>query len=129
MKLAYEIGASRESFEKIVEIMSREVPLATSNRYNATFDEKDLHRSLIHLAVSNGYAESGMESLVTKGEPLTPPEKIPEELMVQKLKNALNSTVLQLSCQFCVSYAWTLRSWLSFFSDCYNCLCHCNYFI
>jgi hypothetical protein len=113
MKPAYEIDASRESFEKIVEIMSREVPLPTSNRYNATFDEKDLHRSLIHLAVSNGYAESGMESLVTKGEPLIPPEKIPsgswirdtvgkvpENVMVEKLKNALDSTVKQLSTNF-----------------------------
>ena len=109
-KLAYEIDASRDSFEKVVEIMSMEVSIPTSKRYNATFDEKDLHRSLIHLAVSNGYAESGMESLVTKGETLfvTPEkipsgswmrdtvEKVPEELMVESLKNALNSTVQQL---------------------------------
>lgn len=113
-KLAYEIDASRESYEKVVEIMSREVPVPTSKRYNAMFDEKDLHRSLIHLAVSNGYAESGMESLVTKAEPLNiPPEKIPsgswirdtvervpEEVTVEKLKNALNSTVQQLSTSF-----------------------------
>ena len=109
-KLAYEIDASRDSFEKVVEIMSREVSISTSKRYNATFDEKDLHRSLIHLAVSNGYAESGMEGLITKGETLlvTPEkipsgswirdtvEKVPEELMVESLKNALNSTVQQL---------------------------------
>jgi predicted MFS family arabinose efflux permease len=76
-KLAYEVDASRESFEKVVEIMWREVPIPTSKRYNATFDEKDLHRSLIHLAVSNGYAESGMEGLVTKWGPLIPSGKIP----------------------------------------------------
>lgn len=90
--------------------MSREVPFPTSERYNATFDEKDLHRSLIHLAVSSGYAESGMEGLLTKGETLgIPPGKIPsgswirdtvekvsEDVMVEKLKNALNSTVQQL---------------------------------
>ncbi|MGI0092313.1 MAG: hypothetical protein ACREBS_11450 [Nitrososphaerales archaeon] len=108
-KLAYEIDASRESFEKVVEIMSREVSIPTSMRHNATLDEMDLHRSLIHLAVSNGYAESGMASLVTKGEPLIPPEKVPsgswirdtvekvpEEAMAAKLKNALDSTVRQL---------------------------------
>jgi hypothetical protein len=112
-KLAYEVDASRESFEKVVEIMWREVPIPTSNRYNATFDEKDLHRSLIHLAVSNGYAESGMEGLVAKWEPLIPSGKfpsgswirdtvgkVPENVMVEKLKNALDSTVKQLSTNF-----------------------------
>ena len=110
LKLAYEVDESKGSFEKVVEIMSREVPIPTSKRYNATFDEKALHRSLIHLAMSNGYAESGMESLVTKGETLlVPPEKIPsgswirdtvekvpENIMMENLKDALDSTVQQI---------------------------------
>lgn len=72
----------------------------------------DLHRSLIHLAVSNGYAESGMENLLLAKNNMPsalPPEdvpsgswirgtveKVPEDAMTQKLKNALNSTVNQL---------------------------------
>lgn len=113
-KLAYKVDASRESYEKVVEIMSREVPIPTSKRYNAMFDERDLHHSLIHLAVSNAYAESGIESLVTKGELLNIPpakipsgswirdtvEKIPEGVMAEKLKSALSSTVRQLSRDF-----------------------------
>jgi hypothetical protein len=108
VKTEYEVNASRESFEKTVEIISREVSIPTSKKDNATFDEKDLHRSLIELSISNGYAESLSESFAVN-EPLLSGKvpsgswirktirKINEEEMVLKLQEALNSTVKQLA--------------------------------
>ena len=106
-KLAYEVEASEEAYEKVIEIMSREVSIPTSKSTNATFDEKDLHRSLIELSISNGFAESLSESFAVN-EPLLSGkvpsgswirktvEKINENEMVLKLEEALNSTVKQL---------------------------------
>ncbi len=106
--MAYEVEASRESFEKAVEIMSREVSIPTSKKDNATFDEMDLHCSLIELSISNGYAESLSESF-TVNEPLLSGRipsgswirktirKINESEMELKLQEALNSTVKQLA--------------------------------
>ena len=108
LKMAYEVDAARESFEKAVEIMSREVSIPTSKSRNATFDEKDLHRSLIELSISDGYAESLSESFAAN-EPLLSGkvpsgswirktvERINEKEMELKLQEALNSTVKQLA--------------------------------
>ncbi len=108
MKLAYEVDALKETFEKVVEIMRSEVPIPTSKSRNSTLDEMDLHRSLIELSISNGYAESLSESFAVN-EPLLSGKvpsgswirktirKIDEKEMELKLREALNSTVKQLA--------------------------------
>lgn len=80
--------------------------MPVSGRYNAKYDEGDLHRSLVALSMGNGYAESGMDSLALKvGSAADVPSgswvrdaigKMPEKTTREKIQRALDSTLDQL---------------------------------
>lgn len=117
LRLAHECVASEESYEKSVEIMSREIRIPCSKRFNSLYNEKDAHRALVSLSISNAYAESGMKDLaiearkkiaadvsrpdlkasVPSGSWLRDAaEKTPEKEMKEMLENALTSTVSKI---------------------------------
>ncbi len=108
-RMAHEYVVSEEAFEKTTQIMSTEVSIPCSGRYNSIYDENDLHRSLIGLSIANGYAESGMENLLIAERQLAgrnvpsgswirdTVRKVPEKEMISRLENALSSTVEQLA--------------------------------
>ncbi|MCL4518566.1 MAG: hypothetical protein M1587_05140 [Thaumarchaeota archaeon] len=77
--------------------MSREVSIPTSKKQNATFDEKDLHRSLME-PESFAVNEPLLSGKVPSGSWIRKTvEKVNEDEMVLKLQEALNSTVKQLN--------------------------------
>lgn len=101
-KTAQQCIAAEEAFEKATQIMSTEVSIPTSGRYNAKYDGEDLHHSLMALSINNSYAESGMERLATEASTTRVPsgswvrdtaEKVPEKEMKEKLQRALDSTL------------------------------------
>ena len=105
LRMAHEYAASREAYEKATQIMSTQVSIPTSSRYNAKYDRKDLHHALTALAVSNGYAESGMSDLAIEAASTRVPsgswvrdavEKVEESRMTLMLNDALESTLEQL---------------------------------
>jgi len=106
LRMAHECAASEEAYEKATQIMSTQVSIPTSSRYNATYDGKDLHHALTALAISNAYAESGMSDLaiqVRKAEPSArvpcgswvrdAVEKVEESRMTLMLNEAIRSTL------------------------------------
>lgn len=54
---------SLQAYSSLLQIMCTNVSIPCSDRYNAVYDEKDLHASLINLSLNGFYAESGMERL------------------------------------------------------------------
>lgn len=54
---------SFQAYTSLLQIMCTNVSIPCSARYNAIYDEEDLHASLINLSVNGLYAESGMERL------------------------------------------------------------------
>lgn len=105
VRMAQRCIAAEESFQKATQIMSTEVSIPTSGRYNSKYDEDDLHRSLIALSVNNSYAESGMERLAVEASSEEVPsgswvrdavEKVPEKEMKRMLERALASTLDQV---------------------------------
>ena len=96
--------AAEDAFQKATQIVSTEVSIPTSVRYNAKYDGMDLHRSLIALSVGNSFAESGMERLALECEGRVPSGswvrdtagRVPEREMREKLEGALASTVGQV---------------------------------
>lgn len=107
VRMAHQYGASKEAFEKATQIMCSKVSIPCSDRYNSVYDEMDLHRSLIALSISNGYAESGMQKLAmqtavaSKSRGSVPSgswvrgrvESVSEKEMMERLDHALHSTV------------------------------------
>lgn len=97
--------AAEDAFQKATQIMSTEVSIPTSGRYNSKYDGRDLHHSLIALSINNSFAESGMKRLATEASSARIPsgswvrdtvEKVPEEEMAEKLEHALASTLDQV---------------------------------
>lgn len=106
-RMAHIRHISEKVFNRIAQTMSTEVSIPTSGRYNAMYDLMDLHAALIELAISNGYAESGMKRLsleagcgggrVPSGSWLRKMvEKVPEGNMEAMLDAALSSSVGKL---------------------------------
>lgn len=105
MRMAHECVASKDAFERTTQIMSTEVSIPCSGSYNSKYDESYLHRSLIGISISNGYAESGMRKLAIEAASGEVPsgswirdtvEKIPEKEINEKLEHALDSTFERL---------------------------------
>jgi hypothetical protein len=108
LRRAHEYGVSRETFEKVTQIMSTQVSIPVSESHNALYDEEDLHHALIELSISNGYAESGMEGLALEAAASSGSSGgripsgswvrdtvgcVPEREMREKLDRALASTL------------------------------------
>jgi len=100
--MAHEYVASREAYERTTQIMSSKVSIPVSERYNATYGAKDIHHALTALAVSNGYAESGMSKLALDAPTSDVPsgswvrdavESVEEAEMRAMVEDALQSTV------------------------------------
>jgi hypothetical protein len=104
--MAHECAASKDAYEKTTQIMSSKVSIPTSNRYNATYGENDLHHALTALAISNAYAESGMSDLAIQARKVEPSarvpcgswvrdavEKVEESRMTSMLNEALRSSL------------------------------------
>ncbi len=105
LRMAHEYAASKEAYEKATQIMSTQVSIPTSARYNAKYDGNDLHHALTALAISNGYAESGMSDVAIEAASTKVPsgswvrdavEKVEESRMTLMLNDALQSTLEQL---------------------------------
>lgn len=103
--MAHEYVASRAAYERTNQIMSSKVSIPTSGRYNAKYGEKDLHRALTALSISNGYAESGMSDLAIEASSAKVPsgswvrdavERVEEGRMTVMLQDALRSTLDQV---------------------------------
>ena len=104
-RMAQRFIAAEEAYQKATQIMSTDVSIPTSARYNAMYDGTDLHRSLIALSINNSFAESGMERLVAESSSARVPsgswvrdtvERVPEKEMEGMLERALASTVDQV---------------------------------
>jgi len=104
-RMAQRYAASDEAFERLAQIMSTEVSIPVSDRYNAKYGERDLHQSLIALSISNAYAESGMKGLAMKAASADIPSgswvrdtvgRVPEKEMEERLERALSSTLDQV---------------------------------
>ena len=103
VRMAQRLVAAEEAFQKATQIMSTEVSIPTSDRYNAKYDGEDLHRSLIALSIGNSFAESGMERLAVES-PGVPSgswvrdtvEKVQEKEMKGMLEDALSLTLEQV---------------------------------
>ena len=103
LRMAHEYVASKEAYERTTQIMSSNVSIPVSARYNAKYREKDLHHALTALAISNGYAESGMSGLAIEASSAKVPsgswvrdavEKVEEgKMMTVMLQEALHSTL------------------------------------
>ena len=105
VRMAHEYCASKESFEKVTQIMRTEVSIHCSTRYNHTYDDEDIHHALIAMSMENSYAESGMKRLamealtgkVPSGSWVrTMAEKVPEAEMEETLRHALESTTADI---------------------------------
>ncbi len=104
VRMAQRIIAAEEAFQKATQIMSTEVSIPTSDRYNAKYGGKDLHLSLISLSINNSFAESGMERLAVESSGRVPSgswvrdtvEKVQEKEMKGMLEDALSSTLEQV---------------------------------
>lgn len=103
-RMAQRFIAAEEAFQKATQIVSTEVSIPTSGRYNAKYDGKDLHHSLIALSINNSFAESGMERLAIESSGRVPSgswvrdavERVPEKEMEAMLTGALASTLEQV---------------------------------
>ncbi len=97
--------AAREAFERLTQIMSTNLSMPVSDRYNATYGEEDLQRSLIALSIGNGFAESGMKRLAIEASSARVPSgswvrdavsKLSERDVKEKCERALDSTLREL---------------------------------
>ena len=77
LRMAHEYIVSKEAYEKTTQIMLGKVSIPTSDRYNAKYDGKDLHLSLISLSINNSFAESGMERLAVESSGRVPSASTP----------------------------------------------------
>jgi hypothetical protein len=106
LRRAHEYGASKEAYEKATQMMCTQVSIPVSERYNALYGERDLHRALMALSISNGYAESGMKALEMEAGVRVPSgswvrDRVvegveSEEKMRAMLDGALDATLQQL---------------------------------
>ncbi len=105
LRMAHEYVASKEAYERTIQIMSSKVSIPTSDRYNSKYGEKDLHHALTALSISNGYAESGMSELAIEASSTKIPsgswvrdtvERVQEGRMTVMLQEALQSTLDQI---------------------------------
>ena len=62
VRMAQRLVAAEEAFQKATRIMSTQVSIPVSNRYNALYGREDLHRALMALSIDKSFA-SGMNSL------------------------------------------------------------------
>lgn len=106
VRMAHEYGASKESFEKVTQIMQTEVSIPCSARYNSLYDDRDLHHALMALSMGNSYAESGMKGLALEAAGARVPSgswvrdaaaKVPEQGMRAMLERALESTAAKVA--------------------------------
>src|ERR1700730_6523694 len=103
-RMAHEYAASKEAYEKATQIMSTQVSIPVSDRYNSLYDERDLHHALMALSISNGYAESGMRRLSMEADARVPSGSwvrdrvgsIKEKEISAMLDHALDSTLDQV---------------------------------
>jgi putative transposase len=56
-------GCTVEAYDKLLHLMCTNVPIPCSDKYNAIYDQIDLHASLVNLSINRYYAESGMKLL------------------------------------------------------------------
>lgn len=104
VRMAQRLIAAEDAFQKAAQIMSTEVSMPVSCRYNALYGEADLHRSLIALSIDNSFAESGMQRLAVESSARVPSgswvrdtvERVPEKEMEGMLERALGSTLDQV---------------------------------
>lgn len=103
--LAHGYTASKDAFVRFHQIMSTTLSIPCSHRYNARYDERDLHNALISLSLGNTYAESGMKRLAIESASMDVPSgswvrdtigKVPEQEVKEKASCALQSTLEQL---------------------------------
>lgn len=103
--LAHKYAASKDAFVKLHQIMSTTLSIPCSHRYNARYDERDLHNALISLSLGNTYAESGMKRLTIESASMDVPSgswvrdtigKVPEHEVKEKASSAIQSTLEQL---------------------------------
>ena len=101
-RMARRLVAVDEAFQKATRIMSTQVSMPVSDRYNALYRREDLHRSLMALSIANSFAESGMQKLAVESAGGRVPsgswvrgtvEKVPAK---ETLAGALGSTLAQV---------------------------------
>lgn len=102
--LAHKYAASKDAFVKLHQIMSTTLSIPCSHRYNARYDERDLHNALISLSLGNTYAESGMKRLTIESASMDVPSgswvrdtigNVPEHEVKEKASSAIQSTLEQ----------------------------------
>lgn len=105
VKMAHEHVIGEDVYKKLTQIMSTQMSIPVSRRYNALYDEKDLHRSLMELSVNNSYAESGMKRLIEESGGTRVPagywlrdtvEAVDPVKMISMLEDTLRSTLGQI---------------------------------
>ncbi|HXG06979.1 MAG TPA: hypothetical protein VNI77_06610 [Nitrososphaera sp.] len=105
--LAHEYAASKDAFVKLHQIMSTNLSIPCSGRYNARYGEKQhLHNAMISISLGNSFAESGMKRIMAiESASKDVPSgswvrdtigKVPEQEVKEKASCALQSTLEQL---------------------------------
>lgn len=103
--LAHEYAASKDAFVKLHQIMSTNLSIPCSGRYNARYGEKHLHNAMISISLGNSFAESGMKRLAIESASKDVPSgswvrdtigKVPEQEVKERASCALQSTLEQL---------------------------------